>query len=262
MRLREMPVFSLQGKVAIVTGAGSGIGAAIAERFGAAGANVFVADRDFSGGSATVERVRGAGGKATFLALDVTSEPACNATVARVLSDAGQLDVLVNNAGVGMVGTILDTSSEELDRLWAVNVKGMFYLCRAGVPHMIERRRGSIVNIGSMAAVIGMYDRFAYTTTKHAVAGMTRAMALDHGATGVRINCICPGRVETPFVQARLREYPDPEKYKVELAAPHALKRMAQPEEIAAAAHYLASDDSAFVTGSEFIIDGGYSAGK
>ncbi len=170
--------------------------------------------------------------------------------------------MLVNNAGIGHVGTILDTTSDHLDRLWSVNVKGMFYLCSGALPHMIERRVGSIINIGSIASVIGMYDRFAYTTTKHAVAGMTKAMALDHGTSGVRINCICPGRVETPFVQARLREYPDAEKYRAEFSAPHALKRMAQPGEIAAAAHYLASDDSAFVTGSEFIIDGGYSTGK
>ncbi len=257
-----MSVFSLQGKIAIVTGAGSGIGAAIADRFAAAGAVVFVADRDSIGGSATTERIRTAGGVATFVELDVTNEAACTSTIAGVLSESGHLDVLVNNAGIGKVGTILDTSSEDLDRLWAVNVKGMYYLCRAALPHMIERRSGSIINIGSIAAVIGMHERFAYTTTKHAVAGMTKAMALDHGTTGVRINCICPGRVETPFVQARLREYADPEKYRAEFAAPHALKRMAQPEEIAAAAHYLASDDSAFVTGSEFVIDGGYSAGK
>lgn len=255
-------MFSLQEKVAIVTGAGSGIGAAIAERFATAGARVFVADRDVVGGSATVDRISAADHTATFVELDVTSEPACGALVARVVSEAGRLDVLVNNAGIGHVGTILSTTSEQLDQLWSVNVKGMFYLSRAALPHMIERRSGSIINIGSIAAVMGMYDRFAYTTTKHAVAGMTKAMALDHGTSGVRINCICPGRVETPFVQARLREYPDPEKYRAEFAAPHALKRMAHPEEIAAAAHYLASDDSAFVTGSEFVIDGGYSAGK
>ncbi len=255
-------MFSLKGKVAIVTGAGSGIGAAIAERFATDGANVYVADCDPAGGPATVKRIRDAGGTATFVELDVTDEAKCNTTVKRALSEAGRIDVLVNNAGVGQVGTILDTTSEALDRLWSVNVKGMFYLCRAALPHMIERRQGSIINIGSIASMIGMYDRFAYTTTKHAVAGMTKAMALDHGTSGVRINCICPGRVETPFVQARLREYPDPEKYRTEFSAPHALKRMAQPEEIAAAAHYLASDDSAFVTGSEFVIDGGYSAGK
>ncbi len=255
-------MFSLQDKSAIVTGAGSGIGAAIAERFAAAGARVFVADRDVAGGSATADRIRAAGHMAAFVELDITSEPACGALVSRVVSETGLLDVLVNNAGIGQVGTVLTTTSEQMDQMWSVNVKGMFYLCRAALPHMIERRSGSIVNIGSIAAIIGMYDRFAYTTTKHAVAGMTRAMALDHGATGVRINCICPGRVETPFVQARLREYDDPEKYRTEFAAPHALKRMAQPDEIAAAAHYLASDDSAFVTGSEFVIDGGYSAGK
>ncbi len=257
-----MSVFSLQGKVAIVTGAGSGIGAAIAERFAKAGARVFVADRDAAGGNATVDRIGATGNTAVFVELDVTSEPACAALVARVISEAGRLDVLVNNAGIGHVGTILSTTSEQLDQLWSVNVKGMFYLCQAALPHMTGRRSGSIINIGSIASIMGMYDRFAYTTTKHAVAGMTKAMALDHGTSGVRINCVCPGRVETPFVQARLRQYSDPEKYKVEFSAPHALKRMAQPEEIAAAAHYLASDDSAFVTGSEFVIDGGYSAGK
>ncbi len=255
-------MFSLSGKIAIVTGAGSGIGAAIARRFAEAGAAVCVADRDPAGGADTVKQIQSAGGVAEFVELDVADERACGECVNGVLARRGRLDVLVNNAGIGKVGTILQTTAEDLDRLWSVNVRGMFFLCRAALPHMIEHRRGSIINIGSIASFIGMYDRFAYVTTKHAVAGMSKAMALDHGTSGVRINCICPGRVETPFVQARMREYPDPAKFMAEMAAPHALKRMAQPDEIAAAAVYLAADESAFVTGSEFIIDGGYSAGK
>ena len=255
-------MFSLSGKTSIVTGAGSGIGAAIALRFAAAGAQVYVADRDPTGGAETCDRISSTGGRATFVLLDVTDPAACTSLVAQVIREAGTLDVLVNNAGIGKVGTILTTSDEDLDRLLAVNVKGPFYLSRAALPHMIARRSGSIINMGSIASAIGMYDRFGYVTTKHAVAGMTKAMALDHGTTGVRINCICPGRVETPFVQARLREYPHPEKFRAEMEAPHALKRMAHPEEIAAAAHYLASDDSRFVTGAEFFIDGGYTAGK
>ncbi len=255
-------MFSLKDKVAIVTGSGSGIGAATAEKLAEAGATVYLADRDEAGGAATAKRIADQGGKAEFAKLDVTDERACGELVSSILATRGKLDVLVNNAGIGKVGTILQTSAEDLEKLWAVNVKGMFYLCKAALPGMIERRRGSIVNIGSIASAIGMYDRFAYVTTKHAVAGMTKAMALDHGASGVRINCVCPGRVETPFVQARMREYPEPEKFMAEMSAPHSLKRMAQPAEIAAAVVYLASDEAAFVTGSEFLIDGGYTAGK
>lgn len=257
-------MFRLDGKIAIVTGAGSGIGAAIAKTFAAAGARVWVADRDEAGGAATVEAVArsGAAGRASFLRLDVTSEPACRAAVDAVLAEAGRVDALVNNAGVGMVGNALQTSGDDLDRLWAVNVKGMFFLCQAVLPGMVAARRGSIVNLGSVAAVTGMYDRFAYTTTKHAVAGLTRSMALNFGESGVRVNCICPGRVDTPFVQARLAEYPEPDKFLAQMAAPHALKRMARPEEVAAAALYLAADESSFVTGSTFVIDGGYTTGK
>jgi 2-keto-3-deoxy-L-fuconate dehydrogenase len=160
------------------------------------------------------------------------------------------------------VGTILTTESADLERLWQINLKGAYFLSRAILPAMIERRAGSIINLASVAGVMGMEGRFAYTVTKHAVVGLTRAMAMDHGQTGVRINCICPGRTQTPFVDARLKEYPDPKEYLKQMVAPHALKRLAQPREIAAAAVYLASDEAAFVTGSAMVVDGGYMAGK
>ena len=256
-------MFSLVGKITLVTGAASGIGEAIARQFAQAGALVYVADTNVEQATSVVEEIRVAGGQAEFIELDVTDEAACNQVVQSVLEEnENRLDVLVNNAGVGLVGTILETSGADLERLLAVNVKGMFYLCKAALPAMIERKSGSIINLASIGGVLAIPDRFAYCATKFAVVGLTKCMALDHGETGVRINCICPGRVDTPFVQARLKEYPEPEKFMQQMVAPHALKRLAQPVEIANAALYLACDESAFVTGSSFVIDGGYSAGK
>jgi len=256
-------MFSLQNKITIVTGAASGIGAAIAESFASVGAFVYVTDCNEAGGAATVRRIEQQRGLAKLAVVDIASEAQCGALAKRVLSENGnRCDVLVNNAGVGHVGSILTTELTDLERLWQVNVCGAYFLSRAILPAMIERRTGSIINLASVAGVMGMEARFAYTVTKHAVVGMTRAMAMDHGQTGVRINCICPGRTQTPFVEARLKEYPDPQEYLKQMVAPHALKRLAQPSEIAAAAVFLASDEAAFVTGSALVVDGGYMAGK
>ena len=254
--------FSLADKVTIVTGAASGIGAAIAEAFAAAGAIVYVADMNEAGATAHASHLTKSGGRAVAAIANVAEQASCEALIQRVLAEQGRCDVLVNNAGIGHVGTILTTAPEDLARLWSVNVQGMYYLARAVLPAMIEKRRGAIINMASVLGLTAMEDRFAYTITKHAVVGLTRSMALDFGTSGVRINCICPGRVETPFVQARLAEYPDPDKFRAQMVASHAQKRMAQPWEIASAAVYLASDESAFVTGSTFVIDGGYLCGK
>ena len=256
-------MFSLQNKVTIVTGAASGIGAAIAKSFARAGALVYVADCNETGGAAMVRQIEQQGGRAKLVVANIANETECQALAQRVLAENGnRCDVLVNNAGVGHVGSILTTEPGDLERLWQINVKGAYFLSRVILPAMIKRRAGSIINLASVAGVMGMEARFAYTVTKHAVVGMTRAMAMDHGQTGVRINCICPGRTETPFVQARLKEYPNPEEYLKQMVAPHALKRLAQPSEIAAAAVFLASDEAAFVTGSAMVVDGGYMAGK
>ena len=259
-------MFELTDKVAIVTGAGSGIGAAIAAALADMPARRWSSPTAMPvGGKATVKRIgRPRARKARFAELDVTNEEdACKRLVATVLAENGhRLDILVNNAGIGMVGTILQTSAEDFDRLWSVNVKGIFHLSRAALPSMIARREGSIINISSSVGVTALGDRFAYSTTKHAVVGMTRCMAIDHAASAVRVNCICPGRVNTPFVQARLKEYPDPKTFMERLSAGHPLNRMAEPEEIAAGALYLASDQSRYVTGSCLMIDGGFTAGK
>ncbi|HEU5077830.1 MAG TPA: glucose 1-dehydrogenase [Opitutaceae bacterium] len=251
-------MFDLSGKTALVTGAGSGIGQAIAFALARNGASVWVADRDERGGSETVNTLRAANAKADFALLDV-SDPAASLALAERIP---VLDILVNNAGIGHVGHLLQTEATDLDRLYAVNVRGAFNLCKAFVPAMLERRRGSVINLGSIGGIVAVRDRLAYTITKHAVVGLTRALALDHSHTGVRFNAICPGRVETPFVQARIASYPDPEKAYREMAATQLNGRMARPDEIAAAAIYLASDEAAMVTGSCLMIDGGWSAGK
>ncbi|HEX7860911.1 MAG TPA: glucose 1-dehydrogenase [Verrucomicrobiae bacterium] len=255
-------MFSLNGKVALVTGAGSGIGAAIAEVFAKAGAHVFVADIQAEAGQSTAAQLKQATGRAEFLQLDVSDEASAEAAAARVHGAHDKLDILVNNAGIGHVGTILQTTAADLDRLYRVNVRGVFNVTKAFLPKMLERKSGNIINLASIGGVVGIRDRLAYCTTKFAVVGLTKSMALDHALDGIRVNCICPGRVETPFVTARLKEYPDPEKAYREMSATQAIGRMAKPEEIANAALYLASDESSFITGTEFIIDGGWSAGK
>jgi len=256
-------MFSLQNKIALVTGAGSGIGEAIARCYAEAGAFVYVADRDEAAAARVAGAIREGGGGAALSVLDVGSAASCREAADRVFAThPGGIDILVNNAGVGHVGTILGTDEAALDRLYTVNVKGVFFLSQLFLPGMLERRSGSIVNLASIGGVVGVKDRFAYCMSKFAVVGMTKAMALDHAEHNVRINCICPARVETPFVQARIAEYPDPARAYAEMTATQPIGRMARPGEIAAAALYLASDEASFVTGSEFVIDGGFSAGK
>lgn len=255
-------MFRLDDKIAAITGAGSGIGEATAMLFARAGARVYVLDRDAAAAGRVVEAIRREGGQAGLIETDVSRESACRAAADAIIAAHGRCDVLVNNAGIGHVGTVLSTSEADLDRMIGVNVKGVMFMTQAVLPSMIERRKGSIINLASIGGVVAVRDRFAYCTTKFAVVGMTKCIALDHADSQVRCNCICPGRVETPFVQARLREYPDPKKAYEEMAATQLLKRMATPHEIAAAALYLAADESAFVTGSALLIDGGWSAGK
>jgi 2-keto-3-deoxy-L-fuconate dehydrogenase len=251
-------MFDLTQKIALVTGAASGIGEAIAKVLERAGAFVYVADLDEING----RRVAGELENAEFIKINVAEKAACARAAKEVLEEKGRLDILVNNAGIGHVGTLLETTEEDLERLFAVNVRGMFSLTKAFLPSMIARKSGVIINTSSIGGVVAVRDRLAYCTTKFAVVGFTKCVALDHALEGIRANAICPGRVETPFVKKRIDEYPDPQKAYAEMAATQALGRMATPEEIAAAVLYLASDEAAFVTGTAFEIDGGFAVGK
>jgi 2-keto-3-deoxy-L-fuconate dehydrogenase len=255
---KPQTMFRLDGKIALVTGAGSGIGEAIALCFAGQGATVWVVDIDKAKGAATVDAIRAAGGQADFESADVSDPAAVLALSARLPT----LDILVNNAGIGHVGNLRGTSAADLDRMYAVNIRGVFNCCKAFVPAMLERRRGSVVSLASIGGIVAVRDRLAYTISKFGVVGLTKSLALDHSHEGVRFNCICPGRVETPFVKSRLAEYPDPEKAYRDMASTQLNGRMARPAEIAAAALYLAADESEMVTGSSLLVDGGWSAGK
>ena len=252
-------MFDLSGKTALVTGAASGIGEAIAHVLADAGASVVLADIDEIAGREAADRIIQSGDSAQFMQLDVSDDDNCRAVAAQVIEECDILDILVNNAGIGHVGTILQTESQDLDRLFSVNVRGMFSLTKAFLPAMIERKSGVVINMASIGGVVAIPDRLAYCTTKFAVVGFSKCLAVDHAKDGIRAVAVCPGRVETPFVKKRLEEYPDPAKAYEKMAATQAIGRMAAPEEIAAAVLYLASDEAAFVTGTAFEIDGGFS---
>lgn len=255
-------MFDLTEKTALVTGAASGIGEAIAVTLAKAGAFVYVADIDEENGERVADEIKNDGGQAGFLKLNVAENDECLNAAETIYKNHGRLDILVNNAGIGHVGTIEQTSADDFDKLYAVNVRGMFSLTKAFITPMIERKSGVIVNTASIGGIVAIKDRLAYCTMKFAVVGFTKCLALDHALDGIRANCICPGRVETPFVKQRISEYPDPEKAYQEMATTQALGRMGTPEEIAASVLYLASDEAAFVTGTALVIDGGFSVGK
>jgi 2-keto-3-deoxy-L-fuconate dehydrogenase len=250
--------FRLDGKVAAITGAGSGIGAAIADLFGRRGARVAVLELDADSGAAVVRRLRAAGIDAELMPCDVTDDARVAAAIAAVVVRFGTLDVLVNNAGIGHVGTLATTTEQDLDRLYAVNVKGVFLCSKHALPHLVKAK-GVVCNLASIASLIGIAERFAYSMTKGAVLAMTKSIALDFMAQGVRCNCICPARIHTPFVDGYLaKNYPGREQEMFrKLAAYQPLGRMGTPEEVAAMALFLCSDASRFVTGQAFPLDGG-----
>ena len=244
--------FRLDGRVALVTGGASGIGEAICRRFAAAGATVLIADRDLARAQ-TLEKEL-AGSKALFC--DITIQQ----NVVEMFSGIPQLHILVNNAGIGHVGGIEDTELEHFERLFDVNVKGLFLVTRSAMPLLLSSR-GTVINLGSVAGLIGIRKRFAYCATKGAVVAMTRQLAVEY-PTQIRVNCVCPGTVDTPFVEDFLERFHKHEKEKVraELNQRQPMGRLGRPDEIAAMALYLASDEAGFVNGSVLTIDGGWTA--
>jgi len=246
-----------EGRVALVTGAGSGIGRAIALGFGREGAAVAVADLSLAKAEDTAATIAAAAGRAIALAGDVSQDLDCRRLVAAA-EELGPLDVLVNNAGIGASGSVLTTDEATWDRLMAVNLKSVFLMSRAVLERMVPRRRGAIVNAGSIAGIRGILDRAAYVTTKFGVVGLTKAMALDHVKDGIRINCVCPGTTDTPWISERLEEAEDPKGAMATLVARQPMGRLGSADEMAAAYLFLASDDSSFTTGTALVVDGGF----
>jgi NAD(P)-dependent dehydrogenase (short-subunit alcohol dehydrogenase family) len=252
-------LFSLQGKVAAVTGGGSGIGRAISMLFGAQGARLAVLDLDAHLAGETAALVTAAGGVADPVACDVADASSVKAAFETVAQRSGRLDILVNNAGVSHVGNIERTSEDEFDRLYRVNVKGVYLCSQAAVPVMVRQGGGVILNMASIVSFIGVADRFAYSMTKGAVLTMTKSVAVDYVGQNVRCNCICPARIHTPFVDGFVRKhYPGREQEVLrELSAYQPMGRMGTPEEVACLALYLCSDEASFVTGQAYPLDGG-----
>jgi len=250
----------LEGKVAVVTGAGSGIGRAIALRFAQEGARVVIAEVNRDAGASAESEIRAEGGSALFVPTDVSRAADVEAMVRRTVAEFGRLDVLVNNAAIQILGRLDDTSEEDWDRLQSVNLKGVFLCSKYAIPEMLRSGGGSIVNIASVLALVGDPDLAAYCAAKGGVLALTRAAALAYGPAGIRVNAICPGDVDTPMVRDYFNKDPDPEGLRRQVSSKYALRRIAEPREIAEAALYLASDASSFVTATALVIDGGLTA--
>lgn len=248
----------LDGRVALITGAASGIGAATAARFAAEGAAIIGLDlvKPADDGWTTVA---GAARGAIFAAADVRDEAAVKAAVDAGVAQFGRIDVLVNAAGVVGFGSAHTLEVAEFERVLDINLKGSFLVAKHVLPGMIERRSGSIVHIASVEGLVGISGQLAYNASKGGVVLMTKNMALDYSPLGIRVNCICPGGVETPMTAMLQME--GLKALGEKLRKLHPLGRFGRPEEIAAAALFLASDDASFVTGSALVVDGGYTAG-
>ncbi|HLI05705.1 MAG TPA: glucose 1-dehydrogenase [Ktedonobacteraceae bacterium] len=257
-------MFRLDQKIAFVTGAGSGIGEQIARLFAQQGAHVILADIRPDLAERITAEIKAAGGSARIQPLDVADEAQVKAAIEQVAAEEGRLDIMVNNAGISHVGSILETSLEDWENIMRVNARGVFLCAREAVRQMLVQSPagGSIINMASVAATIGIDRRLVYSASKGAVLAMTRSIAIDFVAKGIRCNAICPGTVHTPFVEGYLaRNFAGHEdEVRQQLHARQPIGRMGRPDEVACAALYLASDEAAFVTGSALVIDGGWTA--
>lgn len=249
-------MFSLQNKTAIVTGSGSGIGKAVALLFAQQGAMVHLVDLNADAVNATADEIKAANGKAIPQPCDVSNQQA----VKEVFQTIGAIDILVNSAGVSHVGNVENTSEDDFDRLYNVNVKGVYNCLQAVIPAMKKNGKGVILNLASIANNVGLADRFAYSMSKGAVYAMTLSVARDYVKEGIRCNCISPARVHTPFVDGFIaKNYPGREEEMFQkLSASQPIGRMAKPEEIAHLILYLCSDEASFMTGCDYPIDGGF----
>jgi len=254
-------VGALEGKKALVTGGASGIGRAAALLFAREGAAVAVADLNEAGGQAVVAQIRSEGGRAIFIRCDVTQAGDCRRAVEQTVAELGRLDVLFNNAGIIRRATVVDADEADWDRVMAVNVKSIFLMSKVAVPIMAAAGGGAIVNTASGWGLVGGQMAAAYCASKGAVVLLTKAMALDHGPQGIRVNCICPGDTDTAMLRQEAAQLGEPVDRFLADSAQRPLGRLGRPEEVAQAALYLASGAASFVTGAALVVDGGGTAG-
>ena len=255
-----MPLFDFSQKTTIITGAGSGIGKSIATLFARQGATVHVLDINEIQAKEVAKQIEGQGGKAYAMSCDITKQEAVKQVFEQISQSSNRIDVLVNNAGIAHVGNIENTSSEDFERIFNVNVKGVYHCLSAVIPYMKAQGGGVILNMASVAAWVGIADRFAYSMSKGAVANMTLSIAKDYLAHNIRCNSISPARVHTPFVDGFIaKNYAGKEKEIFEkLSKSQPIGRMGTTEEVAALALFLCSDEASFITGSDYPIDGGF----
>jgi len=251
----------LSGKVAAVTGGASGIGEATVRRFVAEGARVAFADRDVDRGKRVAAEIEASGGQALFIEAHMDRELEAAGFVRQAADRFGRLDILVNNAGIRKYHTVVEATEESWDDILGVNLKGYAFCAKAAIPLIRNAGGGSIVNVASVRSVTSVGKTTQYDTTKAAVAGLTRGLAADHAAEGIRVNAVCPGPIFTPFHERRTRELGRTlEQYREDAARGTLLKRHGTPEEVAAGILFLASDDASYVTGALLFVDGGYTA--
>lgn len=250
----------LEGVSAVVTGGGSGIGRAISERLALDGASVAVADIDADRAREVVAAIRGRDGRASAITMDVADPESVSRAVYSVHEAIGPVNVLVNNAGVGVAGTALSTDIAALRHILDVNVVGVFLVTRAFLPDMVERGGGAVVNVGSVAGVVGVRNRAAYSASKGAVLAFTRSLHADFHGHGIRVNAVLPGTVETPWVERITQHEPDPARARAEMAARQPIGRMGTAQEIAEAVYFLVKPENSFMYGSWLVVDGGLTA--